>query len=231
MRDDFKSPPDEGTLELMEEAGVLTVGIGAESGSDATLERIRKKATVADAFAANARLKKRRIMALFGFLGGFPDETLGDIIATYRAMYRITVGNPKSKVMFSKLFPNVNTPVYRRCVEQGLPARGGWRNGWTRWIWPGAGAEPCTCARRWNAGSGPRSISRHDHFDVDSAQPLRLLQRRALRAVAGLMFRAAYGCVLLRARFRWTGYGPDTLAGDAYRWLLRVSGINKGYNF
>jgi len=232
VRADFLAKVDKSILDLMESAGVLTIGVGAESGSDRMLGIINKQAASGDALIANRRIKKHRIMALFGFLGGFPDERLDDIIKTYLSMFMIMLKNPRSKVMFSKLFPNVNTPVYQRCLEKGLPPRArldewvdaldlSWRGKKTVYIEPEV--------EEW-------VLSTQYFRDLITIiwilrSPYDSFKRRLMRFFAVGLFWLCALPVIIRARFRLTGPGPDTLLGEAFRKLGRVMKINKGYNF
>lgn len=67
---------------LMKEAGCFNVHFGIESGSDETLRRMSKNATVAQARAAVEMVKKAGLSCTGNFILGYPGEDEGDVYAT-----------------------------------------------------------------------------------------------------------------------------------------------------
>lgn len=119
----------EETARMMREAGCRYIGIGAESGSDGLLKRMKKDNTRADILAAAAVLERAGIKGKFNWIVGFPGETEEDIRATLETVDEIERSNPSSAHLFNVFAPYPGTESYEMAKELGFsepPELEGW---------------------------------------------------------------------------------------------------------
>lgn len=103
-------------LKKLKQAGCFAIAVGFESGSDETLKRIKKGATVEDNLRA-AKMIKQAGIPLFGFfMIGFPWETKEDIKNTERIIHRI---NPDF-IELHVAMPYYGTGLFEECVRLGV---------------------------------------------------------------------------------------------------------------
>ena len=108
-------------LAKMKEAGCFVLAVGFESGSDDTLQRIKKGTTVAKNLRAAEMIKAARI-PLFGFfMIGFPWETKALIKETEKLIHRIDPDFLELHVAM----PYYGTELYNQCEQAGLLSDGG----------------------------------------------------------------------------------------------------------
>ena len=109
-------------LKLMERAGCYSLALGIESGSDATLARMRKGQTRLEVEEAVALIRRTTSIRITGFfILGYPGETLEDVEETIRFAHRLPIHHPH----FCLFTPLPGTPVYRELQDQGIiPAEG-----------------------------------------------------------------------------------------------------------
>lgn len=107
-------------FQLLHDAGVVTLGISVESGSDRMLKIMGKKHTVDMALEVNRRLSEHDFISNYNFIAGFPEEKIEDVKATFEVMINLLKENPGASVNIKKLIPTPNTEVYRRCISQGM---------------------------------------------------------------------------------------------------------------
>jgi radical SAM superfamily enzyme YgiQ (UPF0313 family) len=109
-------PLEKDTLKIMRKAGCWLVAFGFESGSDETMMKIRKGATVADNLDAG-RFAKEAGLKLFGFfLIGLPWEGRSHLEATRRMMFEIDADFIELHIAV----PYYGTPLYQLAKEAGL---------------------------------------------------------------------------------------------------------------
>lgn len=113
---------NEDDIDLIQKAGIRTIGVSVESGSDRMLNIMGKKHKIDMAYELNRKLRNRRIVLNYNFIAGFPEETIYDIKQTYVAMINLILGNIMTQVNIKRLMPTPNTAVYRACIEKGMPA-------------------------------------------------------------------------------------------------------------
>lgn len=105
------------TAEIMASMGVVSVGMGLESGNERTLEYLKGgSVSVEDNYAAVKILHKHGIAATASFVIGSPDETEAEIMDTYRFIQ-------KSGLDFVDAFPLIPfpcTPVWDEALSRGL---------------------------------------------------------------------------------------------------------------
>lgn len=99
----------------LKQAGCFMLAIGFESGSDETLKKIKKGATVSDSLRA-AEMAKEAGLPVFGFfMIGFPWETEEDIKKTLRFALSLGV----SYVELHIAMPYYGTGLYEMCEKYG----------------------------------------------------------------------------------------------------------------
>ncbi len=105
---------DDETTSLMRQAGCLQVGIGIESGVDASLAAVGKGITGEQVAAAIARLKRHGIIAMGYAIIGFPEET-EESVAETRA--KLLAFDPHT-LQLSFATPLPGTALWRRAVTE-----------------------------------------------------------------------------------------------------------------
>jgi radical SAM superfamily enzyme YgiQ (UPF0313 family) len=109
------NPLKQETLFLMKKAGCFMLAVGYESGSEETLRRVKKGATVEQNIQA-AKMAKKAALPVFGFyMIGFPWETEEHLAATKR---HILQTNPDFLELHIAL-PYYGTEFYDICEEHG----------------------------------------------------------------------------------------------------------------
>lgn len=109
-------------LRKMKEAGCFTLAVGFESGSDETLEKIRKGTTRQDNLLAAKMIRQARI-PLFGFfMIGFPWETEADMIRTLEFMFEIDPDFVEVHIAM----PYYGTQLYEQCCSSGTIRSEAW---------------------------------------------------------------------------------------------------------
>jgi anaerobic magnesium-protoporphyrin IX monomethyl ester cyclase len=174
----------QGGRPLMKElkaSGCLEVRVGAESGSQRTLDALRKDLTVEQIREAARLCRDYEITATIMFMFGFPDETWEDVLRTLDLIDELNAMSPY--VMVSQLgsfTPYPGTPLYEDAVRKGFvpPAT---TAGWGMYVQEGI--------RRYRPPYIPRKarslsyyqqlISRKDLRDLKFPLPILLLQRLA----------------------------------------------------
>lgn len=112
-------------LKRMEASGCIKLGIGAESGSDIMLERIRKKSTVSQLINALNMLNKTNIWVSLSFIIGMPDETEADIKKTLKLISQITEDFRNLYIIGPAYYrPYPGSEMFERANELGFKAPG-----------------------------------------------------------------------------------------------------------
>lgn len=111
-------------LEKLKEAGCFTVAVGFESGSNATLKKIKKGTTKEDNLRAAELIKKAKL-PLFGFfMIGFPWETREDIIETLNFIFQIDPDFIEVHIAM----PYFGTELYSQCEQYNTVKSAAWGN-------------------------------------------------------------------------------------------------------
>ena len=104
-------------LKAMERAGCYSLSLWIESGSDQTLERMRKKQTVASVAQTVELIRSNTSIRITGFfILGYPGETIADVCNTIKFAARLPIHHPDFCV-FAQLY---GSPVYKELLDQGL---------------------------------------------------------------------------------------------------------------
>jgi radical SAM superfamily enzyme YgiQ (UPF0313 family) len=107
---------DAGLLRVMRRAGCWIVAFGVESGDQAALDRLEKRARVADAFRAVAACREAGVRSSVYLLIGLPWDTRETIAAQSRFAREL---DPDILEVFYP-YPFPGTALRRSCIEQGL---------------------------------------------------------------------------------------------------------------
>lgn len=101
----------------MAKAHCRTLMFGIESGSQKMLDRLRKEQTLAEVETAVTNAKRAGIEIVHGFfVVGSPDETVGDMKATFDFAARL----PLDTFGFNRLCVYRGTPLWHEYVKRGL---------------------------------------------------------------------------------------------------------------
>jgi len=100
--------------------GFREMTVGAESGSDKTLETLRKDITVDDIRKANRRLGKAKIAVKFTFMAGYPGESVKRIKETLGLMLELIKENKYARVTPLHLYaPYPGTELFNESEKLG----------------------------------------------------------------------------------------------------------------
>lgn len=101
---------DRATTDLMKASGCQRVYLGLETGSQATLELMNKKATVEEGVQAVELFHQTGIEVAAFLIVGYPGETVASIDETFR----FALSLPLDQVSFNVPFPLPGSPLYDR---------------------------------------------------------------------------------------------------------------------
>ncbi len=105
-------------LSVLEDSRLLRVSVGADSGSPATLNYIRKPHTVDMLIKANRRWSRYAINVAYSWIAGFPNETLDDVRQTIAMMFQIMKENPHARLSpLYNLFPFPGTTLWDEMTD------------------------------------------------------------------------------------------------------------------
>lgn len=109
-------PLSKETLAIMKRAGCWLVAFGFESGSEETLQKIKKGATIEDNLRA-AQYAREVGLKMFGFyLIGFPWEDMSHLRETERLIYQINADFMELHIAI----PYYGTKLYNLAKQEGL---------------------------------------------------------------------------------------------------------------
>ena len=105
------------TMRLMKEAGCHRVYLGLESGSQATLDLMRKQATVEEGVRTTRDYREAGIEVAAFFIVGYPGETIASIEETFRLALTL----PLDEISFNVPVPLPGSMLYERLggVDEG----------------------------------------------------------------------------------------------------------------
>ncbi|MFA5338330.1 MAG: radical SAM protein, partial [Candidatus Omnitrophota bacterium] len=116
-------PFDEEMVIAMKKAGLKRIHFGIESGSDITLERIKKGVTKKQIVNAFNLCRKHNIDTLAYFIIGFDWETKRDISETTHFIKQIS----PTYIMANTLYPAAKTVIYEELLNKRKIANDFWR--------------------------------------------------------------------------------------------------------
>ncbi len=106
-------------MKRAERAGLRSLGIGIESGSNRILAFLNKGEKRDTYIEANRILAQTGITPQYGFIQGLPGEKVEDIKETYTLIARFLLDNPNAIPSVNKLLPTPNTPLLKECMKAG----------------------------------------------------------------------------------------------------------------
>jgi len=92
--------------------------IGAESGSQEVLDRIKKDTLAEEAIVSAEKLHRHQIGALFNFIVGFPEEDFSSTLQTLETIKKIQSINPQFEFSIFFYTPYPGTELYNYLVEK-----------------------------------------------------------------------------------------------------------------
>ena len=101
---------DGATVRLMKEAGCRRVYLGLESASQATLDLMKKGATVEDGVRAAHLYREAGVEVAAFFIVGYPGETVGSIEQTFEMALTL----PLDEISFNVPMPLPGSSLYDR---------------------------------------------------------------------------------------------------------------------
>lgn len=101
----------EDTIDWFKSRGGRRVLVGVESGSQATLDRIRKRLSIAQIIRRTQWLREHQVVWSAFVMAGFPFETLDDLKMTEDLVYKIQ----PNFVSLNKFTPYPGTQLWKEC--------------------------------------------------------------------------------------------------------------------
>jgi anaerobic magnesium-protoporphyrin IX monomethyl ester cyclase len=122
---------DKELLTLMKRAGCVQLIYGCESGSQATLDRLRKMTTVEGNFRAVELTKKAGIFCEVNVMMGLPGETEEDFLKTTAFLKKAK----PDRVVKGKFYPLPGTPLYEELRKEGAAKEpSNWDDLWDHYV-------------------------------------------------------------------------------------------------
>ncbi len=109
---------DEEMITLMKKAGCQIIAFGIESGTNPQKEQIKKGSKISDDIKAISLCKKHKIKTYGFFMIGFPNESITEINATIRFMFKLNCDFVELHIAT----PFIGTPFYEQSKALGLIA-------------------------------------------------------------------------------------------------------------
>lgn len=111
--------PDE--LQLLKRSGCRRIVVGAESGTDTTLDLLEKDQRAEDLLRCAERLGALGLPATFSFIAGTPGETPADLEATLRRILEICRLNPLTDTPIFRFTPYPGNALVQGLARDGVP--------------------------------------------------------------------------------------------------------------
>ena len=113
---------DNDFFELMSNAGIRQLMIGAESGSERMLKIMKKGITVKQTIRVNKRLKDfPKLIPSYNFLSGIPGEHIDDMYKSVSLILTLLEDNPHANFSgMNQFVPFPGSELYDICVQNGF---------------------------------------------------------------------------------------------------------------
>lgn len=109
---------DDELLEKLRAVGLYRLAVGAESGSQRILDKLKKDITVEQVLQSARRITEHELGATFSFMMGIPGETTDDLNATLRLIQRLRSFDGRVSVIGPQIFrPYPGGELYDECVS------------------------------------------------------------------------------------------------------------------
>lgn len=106
-------------LRRLKACGCVRLGLGAESGSQRILDKLKKDIKVENIIRSSQMLGEAGIVATYSFMMGIPGETVEDMKLTRKLITRIRRENPNVTIIGPQIFrPYPGGELYQECVEK-----------------------------------------------------------------------------------------------------------------
>lgn len=124
MRADQGDRLPEETFALCRRSGLRRVLVGVESGSQETIDRIRKDIRLEQVWKTAEKCRRHGIAVIFPFIVGFPGESAESIQASLDVAKRLRAMSPTFETPFFYFKPYPGSPITEEAVAAGyrLPA-------------------------------------------------------------------------------------------------------------
>ncbi len=106
--------------EMLDRSGCKRLLVGAESGAQATLDRLNKKITVEMIIEFGCLCYKYNIIPCFSMMVGVPDETPEEIDNTFKLIDTLSKKIPTSELLLFLYTPYPGTILYDLSLEKGF---------------------------------------------------------------------------------------------------------------
>lgn len=107
-------------VDLLRRSGCVLLTFGVESGSDRVLDFVGKGINVQMVYETAGKLKRAGIRGTYHFMGGFPSETVEELLETCRLIDSLMKIDPEIVVREMSIFapyPGIN--LIPACIERG----------------------------------------------------------------------------------------------------------------
>lgn len=105
-------------IALIKKSGCIHLKVGAESGSQRTLDFLNKKIKAEDITRLSKLYKKYDLAVRFSFMVGIPRETSEDLKQTLDLIKKVYKDNKKNEVMIFFFTPYPGTPLYNLIIKK-----------------------------------------------------------------------------------------------------------------
>ncbi len=119
-RIDYLARMDDDFLKLLKSAGLSALFLGAESGSQRVLDKIRKDITVEQIIESARIIKKYDFKGWYSFMLGFPGEKPEDVSETIKVMKELKRITPEANTSIKIFTPYPGTPIFKTSQEYGF---------------------------------------------------------------------------------------------------------------
>ena len=156
-------------------AGLRRVMIGVESGSQATLDRLKKDVRLDQVLTAAALCARHDVGVIFNFIVGFPGEEDDSIDATLRLAKRLRAMHPRFETPIFYYRPYPGNPIADAARAAGYEFPRGLA-GWADFDYV-SGRGPWISPARWQQIERFKFYSRHAWQPGGWRWPLRMTSR------------------------------------------------------
>jgi radical SAM superfamily enzyme YgiQ (UPF0313 family) len=156
-------------------SGLRRVMVGVESGSQATLDRLRKDMTIEQVRTAAAMCTRHGVGAIFNFIVGFPGEPQESVQATLALAKALRRSNPAFETPIFYYRPYPGNPMAAQSALQGYVFPDG-LEAWADFDYV-AGRGPWISAEQWRTVERFKFYTRHAWRPGPWRWPLRAASR------------------------------------------------------
>ena len=120
-------------LQIIKDAGIKFISIGAESGSERILNLIKKDITKEDILQSAINCTKYNIIPIYSFVIGTPHEKKKDLYETIDSYNKLKAISPLVEINGIYIFtPYPGTPIYEEAIKLGYKPEES-LEGWAKW--------------------------------------------------------------------------------------------------